>query len=73
MKYFKCYKENGATATEITKEEARHTLDGYWTEESLNDVFDNEKEFRLFTPYAEVWTKDEKGRVPIAGFYGTVG
>ena len=72
MKYFKRYKDSDQI-TEITKEEARHTLDGWWTEESLNDIFDHEKMFCLYTAYADVWTQDENGAVPMAGFYGTVG
>lgn len=73
MKYFKQYKEAGAKAFEITKAEARNTLDGHWTEESLDDIFDNNREFQLFTPYANVWTMSDEGLVPMPGFYGTVG
>ncbi len=72
MKYFKTYKYKAETK-EITREEARTTLDGYWKEEALNDIFNNSKSFRLFTPYSEVWTKTDDGTVPIAGFYGIVG
>ena len=72
MKYFKQYKD-GSEAREITKEEARQTLDGHWKPEVLDDIFDNEKGFRLWTPFSIVWTKTENGLVPIGGFYGVVG
>lgn len=70
MKYFKQYKEINATPFEITKEEARKTLEGYWIEDAVKDIFENDRQFRLFTPFSTVWTKDENGKVPMAGFYG---
>lgn len=72
MKYMKQYKEIGAKPFEIPKEEARLGLCGYWVEEALDDIFDNERAFRLFTPVAEYWTVDEEGLVPMAGFYGII-
>ena len=73
MTYWKQYKEEGAKAVEITKAEARKTLDGHWDAKQLDEIFDNGIGFRLFTPFAEVWTKTDDGLVPMAGFYGTVG
>ena len=73
MKYYKQYKEDGAEAIEITKGEARHSLDGWWKEEALDDIIKNEKEFRLYTPYVDVWTKTDDGLVPMADFYGIAG
>ncbi len=73
MRYYKQYREDGAVPFEITKDEARNTLDGYWMEEALNDIFQNDRSFRLYTPVADVWTVTEKGTIPIAGFYGIVG
>lgn len=70
MRYFKQYKEINATPFEITKEEARKTLEGYWIEDAVKDIFENDRQFRLFTPFSTVWTKDENGKVPMAGFYG---
>ena len=70
MKYFKQYKEKNSKSFEVSKNEAIRTLEGYWKPEALNDIFDNEKGFRLFTPFADVWTKTEDGIVPTAGFYG---
>lgn len=70
MKYFKQYKEINAIPFEITKEEARKTLDGYWIEDAINDMFENNRQFRLFTPFSTVWTMDENGKIPMAGFYG---
>lgn len=40
---------------------------------TLDDIFDNDRGFRLETSYSVVWTKNEKGQVPMAGFYGIVG
>lgn len=68
MKYFKMY-VNSEEALEITKEEARRILDGWWTKDSLQDIFDNDKTFRLYTPCVQVWTNDN-GLVPTPGFYG---
>lgn len=73
MTYWKMYKEDGATSFEITKDEAKRTLEGYWDEGALNDIFENEKPFRLYTPFAEVETKTENGMMPMAGFYGVCG
>lgn len=70
MKYFKQYKEINAIPFEITKEEARKTLEGYWIEDAVKDIFENDRQFRLFTPFSTVWTKDENGKVPMADFYG---
>lgn len=70
MKYFKQYKEINAIPFEITKEEARKTLEGYWIEDAVNDIFENDRQFRLFTSFSTVWTMDENGKVPMAGFYG---
>ena len=70
MKYFKQYKEVNTIPFEITKEEARKTLEGYWIEDAVNDIFENDRQFRLFTPFSTVWTMDENGKVPMAGFYG---
>lgn len=73
MQYFKKYKENEAVVMEITKEEAKHTLEGWWHEDALKDIFENDRAFRLYTAYADVWTKNDEGLVPMAGFYGIVG
>lgn len=70
MRYFKQYKEINAKPFEITKEEARKTLEGYWIEDAVNDMFENDRQFRLFTPFSTVWTKDENEKIPMAGFYG---
>ena len=70
MRYYKQYKEINATPFEITKEEARKTLEGYWIEDAVNDIFENDRQFRLFTSFSTVWTMDENGKVPMAGFYG---
>lgn len=72
MKYYKKYKEQNATAFEITKEEAKGTLNGWWHEDAVNDIFENERQFRLYTPYADVWTKGDNGMVPMPGFYGVI-
>lgn len=73
MKYFKQYREPDAKKFEVTKEEAKTTLEGHWAEDALKDIFENDRMFRLYTPWAEVWTQDNKGMLPMAGFYGIVG
>lgn len=70
MRYYKQYKEINATPFEIAKEEARKTLEGYWIKDAVNDMFENDRQFRLFTPFSIVWTMDENGNIPMAGFYG---
>lgn len=72
MKYFKQYKDE-AKGFEITKEEARNALEGHWDKEMLDDIFCNNKGFRLYTPFSEIWTVSDDGLVPMAGFYGIVG
>ena len=71
MKYFKSYKD-GTESFEISKDEARKSLEGYWKPQALDDIFDNEKGFRLYTPFAFVWTQTEDGLVPIAGYFGVL-
>ena len=73
MKYFKVYKGTNWTHQEVSKEEARKTLEGHYKKEALDDIFDNERGFRLETPFAIVWTQTAEGLVPMAGFYGIVG
>ena len=64
MRYFKQFKGKDEIM-EITKEQARNTLDGYWKNEWLDDIFDKEKEFRLSTNFSYVWTEG----VEIDGWY----
>lgn len=69
MKYFtKAHTEH--EPTQITKEQARHYLERSYVKEAVDEVIDNEKQFQLWTPYRVVWTMDENGLTPIAGFYG---
>ena len=72
MKYYKMYKGTQFAPQEVTKENARKTLEGYYKKEALDDIFNNDREFRLATSYSVVWTKNEKGQVPMAGFYGII-
>ena len=72
MKYFLQYKDSDQIA-EIPKSEAKRHLEGCWKQDWLDDIFENDICFRLYTPYVDVWTEDDQGRVPIAGFYGIVG
>lgn len=69
MIYKKMYK-NTEESKVISKEEARQSLDGHWSDEMLNDIFTNGKEFRLFTPWAIIWTETEEGMIPVPEFYG---
>ncbi len=66
MKYYKQYKEMNAEPFEITKEDARRTLAKWWEEAIIAGAFDGGKEFRLYTPTAEVWAS-ENGTVPEYG------
>lgn len=70
MRYYKMYKEDEAELFEVTKEEAKRTLEGYWNKEELNRIFNNEISFRLWSPFAEVWTETDNGLVPAPGFWG---
>ena len=70
MRYFRRDIGNGSKAIEITKAEARGSLTGYWQEKVLDEIFCYEYSFRLNTPHSVIWTKDEEGKVPMAGFYG---
>lgn len=58
------------TTSEITKEQARFYLEGAYIKEHVSYVIDEEKSFRLKTPYRVIWTKTDNGLVPMAGFYG---
>lgn len=58
---------------EISKERARELLEGCYIADAVADVFDNDKAFRLRTPYRDIWTKTDDGLVPMPGFYGVVG
>lgn len=73
IKYYKLYKGTQWAPQEVSKEEARKNLEGYYKKEALEDIFDNGREFRLETSYSVIWTKNEQGQVPMAGFYGIVG
>lgn len=70
MKYFKMHKEADAKAVEITKEDAMELLAGYWYQEFLDDMFEKELVFRLYTPYSFIWSRTDDGRVAMPGFYG---
>lgn len=72
MTYFKAYKEKRADIIEITKDEAKDILTGWWKDDFIERIFNDEVSFRLYTPYLEVWTKTEDGLVPMAGFYGAI-
>ena len=70
MKYFKRYKNKEVNEHfEVTEEQARLTLEGYWKEDFLDDIFKNKKQFRLYTPFAYIWTV-ENGMMPMPGFFG---
>ena len=69
--YTKRHTENDTK--QITKEEARYFLKGAYVEEAVDDIIDNNKSFRLRTPYRDIWTVTDDRRTPMAGFYGIVG
>ena len=55
---------------EISKEDAGFYLTGSFNEGFVNDIIDNNKAFRLSTPYRDIWTVNDNGMTPMAGFYG---
>lgn len=55
--YFKYKAEN--EVEQISKERAKEMLTGWWKDEYLNDLFENNKPFRSWTAFVEVWTDDE--------------
>ena len=68
MKYMKCY--HGTTKYfDITKDEARSSLEGTYKPEFLDDIFENEKSFRLETPYSTIETRRD-GATLKSGFLG---
>ena len=73
MTYLKQFRDGRETVTEITKEQARRYLEGYWKPKFLDDIFSNDRAFRLWTPFSIIWTKDDNGLIPMAGFMGVVG
>ena len=72
MKYYKL-NNNEVEPMQITKEEARYFLGGYYKKSFVDEVIEGEQVFRLKTPYAEIWTKTDDGLVPMPGFYGVCG
>lgn len=55
---------------EITKEKAKDYLEVAYIKSAVDDIIDNEKAFRLRTPFRDVWTMTNDGMLPMAGFYG---
>ena len=53
---------------ELTAEQARFYLEGYWKDETLADIFDGGKHFKLFTPYRDIWTETDDGVAPMTGY-----
>ena len=73
MKYYtKMHTES--EEMQITKDEARifleETLDDF---DTINDVINNEKPFRIHTSVRNIWTMTDDGLVPMPGFYGICG
>lgn len=73
MKYFTSNRVTGSKKQEISKEEVKRLLGGWWEEDSIDKILEEESSFRMHTPYADVWTETEDGMVPMPGFYGVVG
>lgn len=58
MKYLSLVK--GETEVEeLTKERARFLLENCYYKEFVDDLFDNNKEFRLQTMTREIWTQEK--------------
>lgn len=58
---------------ELSKERARFLLEGWYIKEAVDDIFENNRGFRLQIPTREIWTKTDDGLVPMPGYYGIVG
>ena len=58
---------------ELTEERARFLLEGCYVKEAVDDLFENKREFQLMTMTRIIWTENDKGLVPMAGFLGIVG
>lgn len=69
MKYFtRAHTEQDVA--QITKEQAREYLERCYIKEHVDEVIDNGEQFCLWTPFRDIWTEDENGLTPMAGFYG---
>lgn len=75
MKYLSTINEGNkiAKVEELSKENTRFLLECYYVKEVVDDIFENNKSFRLDVGLRTIWTKTDDGLVPIAGFYGIVG
>lgn len=72
MKYF-TMRHGEKEPMQITKDKAEWFLGGCYKKEAVRDIFENDREFRLRTPYRVIWTETEDGLVPVPGFEGIVG
>ena len=70
MNYYMKYKVAEPKPQLITKVDVYRHLCGWWNEDFVKDMLDNDNTFRVDTPYAEFWTEKD-GMIPMAGFYGT--
>lgn len=61
MKYYTKIRDT-EKVRQVTADEARRLLTGYWKEECLDDIFGGGRRFKLWTAYSEVWTVDDRGR-----------
>lgn len=55
---------------EISKDRAKFLLEGAYYKYFVKDILKNGKSFRLQTPWREIWTESDDGKVPMPGFYG---
>lgn len=70
MKYCKMFREPGSEYFEISKEEARQTLEGYYNTDCLDRIFNDGLTFRLPTPFSVLWAETDDGKILIPDFYG---
>ena len=68
MKYF-ASTVDGVTE-EVSADKARFILEGRYRKDCVDDLFDNEKSFRLQGLLRTVWTETEDHLSPIPGFFG---
>ena len=72
MRYFSIFKGESAVE-ELSKERAKVLLERCYLQNFVDDIFDNDRSFRLETMFRTIWTQTDDGLVPMAGFIGVCG
>lgn len=72
MKYFTLL-HTEKEPMQITRDEVVYFLEPHYTTKAVEHLLDTGLAFRIWTPYRDVWTKDENDMIPAPGFYGVCG